>query len=92
VRAALAAGLAMTDHDSNLGPPCRCLECQAAGITDRPIVRVPGDDLVAVPHWLHGEPLRRWWVARDEFLRMVQGLIRPSDIGPDLGRDPGEEG
>src|SRR4051794_41048901 len=58
--------------DQNLGTPCSCLECQAAGVTDRPIVKVPPDEFIHVPHWLHGEPLKRWWATRDAFLAQIR--------------------
>ncbi len=48
----------------NIGRPCTCLECQAAGVTHLPIVRVPADERCARPHWLHGEPLKRYHEAR----------------------------
>ena len=61
--------------------PCTCLECQAAGVLDRPLRFVPtledGVDTRAfnprrnvvetVGHWAHGEELRRWYAARDVF-------------------------
>jgi hypothetical protein len=55
----------------NVGAPCDCLECQAAGLVDVPIIRVPADDFVSVAHWLHGEPLKRWYEAREQALQKL---------------------
>jgi hypothetical protein len=49
----------------NLGKPCRCLDCQEAGVTDRALVRVPPDDFCTRARWLHGHELRAWYEARD---------------------------
>ena len=62
-----------------IGVPCSCLECQAAGVTHLPCVKVPGDELVSVPHWLHGEALGRWWSARAQFLNLRNEPDRQSE-------------
>lgn len=59
--------------ERTIGAPCRCDDCVAAGVTDLCIVRVPGDDWISVPHWLHGEPLKRWWAARRALLELEDG-------------------
>jgi hypothetical protein len=61
---------------------CGCLDCQAAGVTDRPLRYVPDvtdDDredtawcplqhkLVVAGHWAHGSELARYYAARDRF-------------------------
>lgn len=51
--------------NDNVGDPCDCLLCKAAEVTHLPIVRVPADETCATPHWLHGEPLKRWHAARE---------------------------
>jgi hypothetical protein len=72
-------------------PPCVCLMCQAAAITDRPLRFVPstfdGDELERafnprrgvveiVGHWAHGDELARWYVARDAFFGLVRRAPR----------------
>lgn len=64
----------MTPHgrpyiaSDNIGRCCNCLACQAAEITDRPVVRVPGDsELGTRTHWAHGEELKAWYVAKESF-------------------------
>jgi len=62
--------------------PCRCLVCQAAGVTHRFLRFVPeftdaGADerafhpgrqrIVTTGHWAHGEELGRWYTAGDAF-------------------------
>jgi hypothetical protein len=69
----------MTNH--NIGAPCRCLDCQAAGVTHLCVVRVPGDHLISVEHWLHGEPLRAWYDARDRMLREARERLQPPSEG-----------
>ena len=66
--------------------PCDCLECQAAGATHLRSVKVPADEFTAVPHWLHGEPLKRWWAARDQFRQAAFAAGHP-----ELAREPGED-
>jgi hypothetical protein len=65
----------------NLGRPCSCLECQAAEITDQPIVRVPPDEFFSRSRWLHGEELKRWYAAKAEvrsrFDTLQQKLAMP---------------
>ena len=68
--------------DDNVGEPCNCLDCQAAGVTAFPIVRVPGDEHNPKPHWLHGDPLRRWWQAREDFMTLLkQATVRQMPAG-----------
>ena len=50
----------------NIGKPCSCLECQAAGVTHLAIVCVPPDEFCSKARWLHGDELRRWYEAREE--------------------------
>lgn len=63
-----------------IGDPCTCPLCVAAGISHRGIAYVPidDDDLGVMRaghrevrgHWIHGEPLARWWKARDHFFTL----------------------
>jgi hypothetical protein len=70
----------MTGTFENVGGPCDCLECQAAGATDLPIVKVPGDERLSTPHWLHGEPLKAWWAARQRFREAVRSSRIPGVV------------
>jgi len=68
----------------NVGRPCHCLECQAAEVTDKPIVRVPPDDFHPKARWLHGEELKAYWLARDRAmtaLRAATGKSMPPPGG-----------
>jgi hypothetical protein len=61
--------------------PCWCVDCQDAGVTDRPVRFVPDEvhgvldraidtvrnRIVITGHWAHGDELARWYVARDAF-------------------------
>jgi hypothetical protein len=58
-----------------VGVPCDCLECQAAGVTHLPSVKVPPDAYCSTPHWLHGDALKRWWDARETFVRALRAQI-----------------
>lgn len=46
--------------DDNVGKPCPCLECQAAGVSDRPLRFIPANEFNNKPHWAHGIELKRW--------------------------------
>lgn len=59
----------------NTRKPCNCLVCQSAGVTDLPVVLVPGDETNPKPHELHGEPLRAWYEARDRFMRAARAAV-----------------
>jgi hypothetical protein len=59
----------------NVGRCCSCLECQAAEIIDRPIVRVPPDEYHQKSRWIHGEELKAYWTARDEAMGAVKALM-----------------
>jgi hypothetical protein len=65
--------------------PCGCVQCDAAGVTDRPLRFVPtelGPDeyerafnlrtgkVEIVGHWAHGDELHRWYAARDVFFAL----------------------
>jgi hypothetical protein len=65
--------------------PCGCVQCYAAGVTDRPLRFVPtelGPDeyerafnlrtgkVEIVGHWAHGDELHRWYAARDVFFAL----------------------
>jgi hypothetical protein len=70
--------------------PCPCLDCQAAGVADRPLRFVPtledGGEAKAfnarrnavevVGHWAHGEELRRWYAAHDACMAAAPPPIR----------------
>lgn len=59
------------------GPPCRCRECQDAGVSTRHIHRD-----VETGRWMHGEPLRRWYEARDAFRAAARVAVgRPGRHG-----------
>lgn len=58
------------------GDPCRCTECINVGVQHKPTRFVPdeseerammGDRVVLRGHWIHGDDLRRWYIARDTF-------------------------
>ena len=88
-----------------LGQPCLCPECVRAGVDDRPLRFVPttfGDgveDIAYNPrakrrqltgHWAHGEELRAWYQACEQFNTAAQRSCLPRVIVYD--REPGEEG
>lgn len=50
------------------GPPCKCPACFQAGVSDKPQRRDPRSGEL-----LHGEPLRRWYEARETFLTQRDG-------------------
>lgn len=58
----------------NVGQKCNCLECQAAGVTDKPVVRVPADEYSPRPRWLHGEELKSWYAARERVTGQLEDL------------------
>lgn len=66
----------------NTGQPCNCLECQAAGVTDKPIRFVPADEFHQKAHWAHGEELRRWYEAYERAQREMR------ELRDKLGLDP----
>lgn len=89
--------------------PCGCLTCQAAGVTALPLRFVPeftvdGRDerayhplkqkAVTSGRWIHGDDLRRWWLAREACFasapRAFIRLLRNPQIRAE--REPGEEG
>jgi hypothetical protein len=57
------------------GAPCSCLECQAAGVTQLRIVKVPPDDWCRQWHWLHGTALRAWYDARDRGIAAARAAL-----------------
>lgn len=58
-------------------PPCQCPACFQAGVTDKPRRRDP-----RTGELLHGEPLRRWYEARENFLKAAKGQgLKPEDFG-----------
>lgn len=50
----------------NVGKPCNCLVCLAAGVSHLNTVRVPPDETHAEARWLHGQELKAWHAARDQ--------------------------
>lgn len=66
----------------NIGNPCDCLECQAAGVTHLQVVRVPADETHPRSYWLHGEPLRRWWDARNNVTAQLAALRQKFGLRP----------
>lgn len=67
--------------------PCACLVCQAAGAHLRS-VQVPPDETSAVPRWLHGEELIRWWAARDRARAAFRDLTRQHGMPRTTGESP----
>ena len=84
--------------------PCKCRECREAGVDDKPIRFVPYDDpeergqlsesrVVLRGHYIHGEALARWYVAKDKFWREARALFAAKTMPEVLApREPGEEG
>lgn len=60
------------------GPPCQCPACFQAGMTTKPQRRDP-----RTGELLHGEALRRWYVAREKFLKLAKEKLglEPKDFG-----------
>ena len=63
--------------------PCSCQDCRQAEVTHRMLRYVPdtdaydqdvrmsiGDKVVVRGHWAHGDELKRWYAARDNFLAL----------------------
>lgn len=57
-----------------IGAPCRCPECFQAGVSEKELRRDPRSG-----EWLHGQNLRRWYAARDEFFAL-KATIGPKSI------------
>lgn len=86
--------------------PCKCRECRDAGVDEKPIRFVPYDDpeeparlspsrVVLRGHYIHGEALARWYVAKDRFWKEARAYFETRTI-PDVPkieeREPGMEG
>jgi hypothetical protein len=80
------------------GPTCRCGECIAAGVTEKPLRFVPeisadgrdrlvriGERTVTAGHWAHGQELARWYQARADFWNRCHELGLTS-IAKELAR------
>lgn len=63
------------------GPPCACSACVEAGVQARRIRLDPQSR-----EWLHGEPLKRWYDARDRFIEARNGA--PIDVLAELCAEP----
>lgn len=63
--------------------PCGCHECKRAEVSHRMLRYVPEEDrdgqdakmlldgkVVVKGHWAHGDELKRWYAARDQFLAL----------------------
>jgi hypothetical protein len=74
-------GRTFTAND-NVGKPCNCLECQAAGVTDKAIRFVPADEFHPKARWLHGSELKSWYEAYER----AQTEMRA--VRDKLGLDP----
>lgn len=48
-----------------ISPPCGCPECFQAGVSEKDQRRDPQTGA-----WMHGESLRRWYEARENFLKL----------------------
>lgn len=54
--------------------PCQCERCVLAGVSDRPQRRDPRSGA-----WLHGDPLRRWYLAKEAFVALKQRITQSGD-------------
>lgn len=83
------------------GEPCSCSLCQEAGVTHRFTRFVPefdaddrdlrariGERIITRGHWAHGDELKRYYAARDEFWEKceVLGLRNKKQIDRDKKR------
>jgi hypothetical protein len=82
--------------------PCGCWACVDAGVSDRPVRFVPGEErafnprlnrLEVVGSWAHGAELAAWYRAREAFqaLKVPQRFERAVALLC-ADREPGEEG
>jgi hypothetical protein len=85
--------------------PCWCVDCQDAGVTDRPLRFVPDEvngvldhaidtvrnRIVITGHWAHGDALARWYVARDAFFACLTPTQRHKFALVYSGREPGDD-
>jgi hypothetical protein len=67
--------------------PCRCPDCLAAGVNEKPLRFVPeerqgkiGERIVTVGHWAHGFELFRWYDARANFYNHCVELGLRGDV------------
>jgi hypothetical protein len=84
------------------GEPCDCVLCQSAEVTHLPLRFVPDfcndmeerafcpplNHIVTTGHWAHGDELRRWYAAKQEFSQRPAA----SRVLRLLSREPGEDG
>jgi hypothetical protein len=87
---------------------CCCADCEAAGVTHRPLRFVPiewadgtlehainprTNKLEIVGEWAHGMKLRRWYEARDAFFALAKKHPHAAHVlAFAQAREPGEEG
>jgi len=80
-------------------PPCGCVQCRVANVTDKPLRYVPDDDeprarigdrVVTRGHWAHSHELKRWYAAKNAFwakarsLGYKSSLLNPQERPPAL--------
>lgn len=71
----------------NVGEPCNCLECQAAGVTHLPTRYVPPDEYSSKARWLHGEELKAWHAAHEKAKDDARRLFEEKGLDPKKMRD-----
>ena len=66
-----------------IGPPCDCVPCRQADVSDREIRRDP-----STGRWLHGMDLWRWYEARDQARKLFPSMTKgwPETTGASAGR------
>ncbi len=53
-----------------IGDCCECPECSQAGVSEKPIRRDPRSGA-----WMHGQALRRWYEAYENFQRLARTAV-----------------
>lgn len=75
-----------------IAPACSCPECRQAGVTMLEVRRDPHTGML-----LHGYALKRWYAARDTFMRGARQAVgvpgrHAKGFERLATREPGEEG
>jgi hypothetical protein len=73
-------------------PPCDCPPCRQAGVSAEPGRRDPYSGRI-----LHGEELRRWYEAKDKFVKLARKAVgsrgrHEKGFERLVQREPGMEG
>lgn len=58
------------NREDFVAPPCACIPCQQAGVSDREQIR---DRYTGA--WLHGGDLRRWYAAKADFEKKARAAV-----------------